>query len=229
MRAILRKISKEAELTTREHKELLQYVDSLRQDSPESYAIFYDKYASSLYLNYHTLIPKYTWDMDSLVNYLIEHPGLVTTNRSIPISEFPLDARPYLIDTFGPEYAVIPAYITNILNTETSPNLPRNRVEDIKIKYEEANPYKEVGLKQHFDRLAKYSFISRLQTYRYLTRNKAAFDRFELVSPDSLGGIFTNKDKSIYYYLFLTESDLSKAQNACKLLNYTFYNRTDGE
>ncbi len=229
MRSILRKISNEAALSTSEHNRLLQYLADLRQRSPESYTIFYNKYANLLYLNYHTLIPKYAWDMDELVNYLIAHPELVKAKRNIPLDKFPLAARPYLMDTFAGGYVFIPSYLLNILNTETSPKLPPNREQDIKIKYEEANPYKEIGLKEHFDRLAKYPFITRLQTYRYLTKNKAAFDRFEVLKSDRLGGIFTNKDKSIYYYLFLTAADFSKAQNAARLLNYTFYNRIDGE
>lgn len=228
MRRILRKLTKEEELTNSEYEELLVYIDKLRGTSPESYYIFYEKYAKLLYLKYNILLPKYTWDIDNLINYLINNPSLYEDNKVVPLASFPIEAKPYLIDTFGDSNIVIPNYILKILAPEIVKDLPPSRKNDIIIKYEEANPFKETGLKYHFDRLAKYTFITRLQTYRYLTRNKAGFDRFEVISPDCLGGIFTNKEKSIYYYLFLTESNLNKAKNAATLLNYSFYGRIEG-
>lgn len=106
--------------------------------------------------------------------------------------------------------------------------LPRPRETDLVYKYEEGNPYKEIGLSTHFERLGRFVFITRLQSYRYLTRNKASQDRIQYVSPDCLGGIFTNKEKSIYYYIFLTEPDQLKAQNAARLLNLTLYDKGGG-
>lgn len=228
MRAILRKINKKEELSLLEYTELLNYMEKIRQESPDSYYVFYEKYAGLLYLNYNTPIPKYVWDMDNLINFLINNPHIYEKyDKVIPLNVFPKEARPYLLDTFGERGVIISDFWSDIINPQVIKELPSPRKDDIIIKYEEANPYKEKGLKVHFDRLTRYSFISRLQTYRYLTRNKASFDRFELVAPDSLGGIFTNKEKSIYYYVFLTEADEIKAKNACQLLNYTFYGRSD--
>lgn len=229
MRAILRKINKKEELSLLEYTELLNYIEKIRQGSPDSYYVFYEKYAEVLYLNYNTPIPRYVWDMDNLINFLINNPHIYETyDKIIPLNVFPKEARPYLLDTFGETGVIISDLWSNIINPQVINELPSPRKDDIIIKYEEANPYKEKGLKAHFDRLSRYSFISRLQTYRYLTRNKASFDRFEVIAPDCLGGIFTNKEKSIYYYVFLTEADEVKAKNACQLLNYTFYGRNDG-
>ncbi len=229
MRRIIRKISRQEELTPIEYSELLQYIEELRHKSPPSYYVFYEKYAGLLYLDYNTLIPKYAWNMDNLIDFLICHPDL-HRQGTIPLTAFPPEAQPYLYDTWGGIELSIPFFWQNILNPQViNTELPRPRTGNIIVKYEDANPYKERGLKYHFDRLLCYSFISRIQTYRYLTRNKASFDRFEVIAPDCLGGIFTNKEKSIYYYVFLTESSLVKAQNAVQLLNYTFYGRNDGD
>ncbi|NLB89296.1 MAG: hypothetical protein GX790_08750 [Syntrophomonadaceae bacterium] len=225
----MRKINKKEELSLSEYTELLNYIEKLRKESPDSYKVFFEKYAVILYQYYNTPIPKYVWDMDNLINFLINHPHICEEYKKfIPLSVFPKEARPYLLDTFGESGVIVSNLWSNVINPEVMRELPGPRKSDIIIKYEEANPYKEQGLKFHFDRLRRYSFISRLQTYRYLTRNKASFDRFEFISPDCLGGIFTNKEKSIYYYVFLTEANEVKAKNACQLLNYTFYKRIDG-
>ncbi|NLJ72617.1 MAG: hypothetical protein GX333_06365 [Syntrophomonadaceae bacterium] len=228
MRKILRKLIKEEGLTSSESENLLIYIDKLRSSSPESYYVFFDNYAQLLYVNYNILLSKYTWDIDNLINHFISHPTLYENNKLIPLTSFPVEARPYLKDMQKGDYALMPSYLTTILTPDIINELPSPRVHDIIIKYEAANPYKETGLKYHFERLAKYQFITRLQTYRYLSRNKAAFDRFEVVGPDCLGGIFTNKEKSIYYYLFLTEANLSKANNAAQLLNYAIYGKIEG-
>lgn len=229
MRAILRKINRKEELSLSEYTELLNYIEKIRKESPDSYQVFYEKYAPILYQHYHTPIPKYVWGMDNLINYLINHPHICEKyERAIPLDVFPQEAKPYLLDTFGETGLIISSLWSDIINPQVIRELPRPRTGEIILKYEEANPFKEQGLKYHFDRLSRYSFISRLQTYRYLTRNKASFDRFEVIAPDCLGGIFTNKEKSIYYYVFLTEADEIKARNACQLLNYTFYKISDG-
>lgn len=228
MRKIIRKINRCEELTATEYSDLMEYIEELRLTSPPSYYLFFRKYAGILYANYNTLIPKYAWDMDNLIDFLIGNPQLFQLD-DIPISTFPPAAQPYLLDTFGGTTINIPAFWQDILSPQVISELPRPRTDKIIIKYEEANPYKEKGLKYHFDRLANYSFINRIQSYRYLTGNKANLDRFEVIAPDCLGGIFTNKEKSIYYYVFLTESNLVKAENAAQLLNYTFYNKNVGE
>ncbi|MEN6351069.1 MAG: hypothetical protein ABFD08_16950, partial [Syntrophomonas sp.] len=94
--------------------------------------------------------------------------------------------------------------------------------------YEEANPFKEPGLKAHFERLGRYPFITRLQSYRYLTRNRASRDRIECREADRLGGIFSNKLRSIYYLIYLSEADSKKAETACQLLNSVFYGNSEG-
>ena len=48
---------------------------------------------------------------------------------------------------------------------------------------------------------------------------------FEVVGDDTLSGIFTNKEKSIYYYVYLTEASPARTENACRLLNQVFYGR----
>jgi hypothetical protein len=105
----------------------------------------------------------------------------------------------------------------------SSLELPEPRQKVLVYKYETANPYKETGLKSHFDRIGRYSFVSRLQSIRYLRGSKASEDKIELISGDCLGGIFTNKEKSIYYYIFLTENNALKAKNACRVLNLALY------
>ncbi|HZK43494.1 MAG TPA: hypothetical protein VFC73_04330 [Syntrophomonadaceae bacterium] len=230
MRTIIRKLNRKEELNSDEYHRLMHYIDKLREESPESYYVFYEKYVSLLYLSYNTLIPKYVWGMDNLINFLVQNPHLYDiNNRNVALEFFPEEAKPYLLNTFGNQGVTIPPIWFDFLTSKTITEIPFPRDSAIVIKYEEANPFKEKGLKAHFDRLANYTFISRLQTYRYLTKNKASFDRFEVIKPDCLGGIFTNKEKSIYYYLFLTEDDLEKAHNANKLLNYTFYGKSDGD
>lgn len=228
MRRIIRKINRREKLTDTEYSELMQYIESLKLTSPPSYHLFYEKYAGLLYADYNTLISKYAWDMDELINYLTLNPDLFSA-ANISITAFPIVAHPYLYDIFNATTINIPAFWRDILLLHENSELPKPRTDNIIIKYEEANPYKEKGLKYHFERLANYAFINRIQSYRYLTGGKANLDRFDVIAPDCLGGIFTNKEKSIYYYLFLTEANIDKAKNAAKLLNQAFYNRSDGE
>ncbi|MDD2586099.1 MAG: hypothetical protein PHT79_08675 [Syntrophomonadaceae bacterium] len=228
MRRILKKLDHHQELNTEEYGQLMEYAAQLRVNSPESYELFYNKYALILYQEFATYLPRFTSGIDDLINFLISNPEIVSllSNSSVPLSYFPNDLHNYLTYTFNGRLDTDSlAPVLNLIKKAGKAvfELPQPRDNDIVLKYEDSNPYKETGLKTHFDRLGKYSFITRLQTYRYLTRTKASFDKFEYLYPDRLGSIFTNKDKSIYFYIFLTEADTNKAQNACQLLNLAFY------
>lgn len=224
MRNILRKLERRQPLQEEEYEELLEYARKLSVDSPESYLLFFDRFADYLLKDYNTYLPRFAKGGDDFVNFLLSRPELVQQLKHAPLSlsAFPADFRPYLMHTFanpmitGSDLPIID-FLTR--NNELINELPRPRTNEIVYKYEEANPYKEPGLKLHFERIGRYSFVTRLQSYRYLTRNKAKEDKIDLVGPDRLGGIFTNKRKSIYYYVYLTEQNEIKAQNACRILN----------
>jgi hypothetical protein len=228
MRHILRKLEYGKNLNTDEYQILLEYADRLKSTSIESYALFHEKYAGILYQEYSTFLPLFDRGIDDLIDYLLSRPELFANlgDGPLPLQLFPAELRAYLHYTYGSD--LDRQYLQSILrmikaSVSITEELPSPRNNEIVYKYEDSNPYKEIGLKKHFDRLARYSFISRLQTYRYLTRAKAQEDRIEYLKPDRLGGIFTNKEKSIYYYIFLSEADSKKAQNACRLLNIVFY------
>lgn len=228
MRSILRKLNQGEELNAAEYQQLLSYADRLLLDSPESYSIFYEQYASLLYRDYNTFIPRFRQGFDELLNYLLQRREAMQFLRlsPLPLQEFPADLHPYLCYTFSHQAdSQALQMVLGTLEREVpeAAILPCPRESPIVYKYEDDNEGKETGLKNHFARLESYSFITRLQTYRYLTRNKARTDRFEYIDADCLGGIFTNKEKSIYYLVFLSEKDAHKADNACRVLNIAFY------
>lgn len=228
MRAIFNKLERCQVLNEDEYIKLMEYANELRGDSPDSYALFYKRYASLLYRDYSIFLPRFSCGIDDLLDFLLNKPEV-----SVNLGKAPINLGLF------PEH--LHAYIQHLLNHSTAHpgmadllqlikphNLPLGQVpvprqKPLVCKFEDANPYKEIGLKQHFDRLGRYSFITRLQSYRYLSRNKASKDRFEYIAPDQLGGIFSNKQKSIYYYIFLSENDRIKAENACQFLNSVFY------
>ena len=228
MRNIFRKLDKGVELDAIEYDKLLSYIDRLMMASPESYTVFYDQYASLLYRDYCTYIPRFRSGFDDLLNYLLEKPEslYLLDFNPLPLKEFPLGLHPYLHCTFSrPDHSQALQTVLKTLRQEV-PDLhllPHPRVNPPVIKYEDNNDGKEIGLRSHFARLGRYSFVTRMQTYRYLTRNKASADKFEYIDADRLGGIFTNKEKSIYYLVFLSEKDARKAENACRVLNIAFY------
>lgn len=224
MRNILRKLERRQPLEEKEYEELMEYARKLRLDSPESYGLFYDQYEDYLLKDYATYLPRFAVGKDDFLDYLLSRPELIITlqSSSLPISDFPGEFHPYLLHTFNNQAitrSVLPIIDFLIRNSDLINELPRPRTAEVVYKYEEANPYKELGLKTHFERIGRYSFVTRLQSYRYLTRNKAREDKIEVAGPDRLGGIFTNKQKSIYYYIYLTEKNETKAQNASRLLN----------
>lgn len=228
MRYILRKLEHGQTLNTDEYQSLLEYADKLNSTSTESYALFYEKYARLLFQEYSTYLSRFTRGIDDLIDFLISRPELFAClgEGPLPLQLFPTELQAYLQFTF--ESDLDRQYLQSLLRVlkdsgSINEELPHPRKNEIVYKYEDSNPYKEIGLKKHFDRLGRYSFITRLQTYRYLTRRKAQEDKIEYLYPDKLGGIFTNKEKSIYYYIFLSEADSQKAHNACRLLNIVFY------
>lgn len=230
MRKIIRKLDKKEVLTTDEYELLQSYLDNLSQVSFDSYEIFYSRYASLLWSEYNLYISRFKYDIDDFLNYLIYHPELISqAKRSVNIENlFPPQFQPYLeyLHANG-NLSELLGLIGNNLNRGTAHQeiLPQARVNNVVLKYENDNPYKEIGLKAHFGRLCKYQFITRLQSYRYLTRNKAKEDGINALAGDKLSGIFTNKYKSIYYYIFLTENDDFKAQAAAAILNLALYGR----
>lgn len=233
MRQVLRKLENTDRLSPEEYQALLAYARELRYRSPESYALFYERFAETLRREYATYLPRCGRDQDDLMNFLLENPrlpGLVVDGGLPPLSVFPREYHPVLVDIYShPQEAELFYSVLSLLHSpasrEEEDSLPCPRSGEAVLKFEDDNPYKEPGLKSHFERLARYTFITRLQSYRYLSGNKAAFDRIEVVGPDCLGGIFTNKEKSIYYYIFLSESDPQKARQACRVLNAIFYPR----
>lgn len=228
MRTILRKLDGRKILTEREYKDLLQYIDALSDSSMESYRLFYNRYSAVLWQDYAVYIPKFKHEMDDLLNYLLYHPELLSQiQRTANCLElFPQELHPYLSSLLEQEqdWASIKRISRSLSRSFSNrPQLPSARKGHAVLKYERGNPYKEIGLKSHFERLARYEFITRLQSYRYLQRGKASQDKISVLDADKLGGIYTNKDKSIYYYIFLSENDMIKAENACLALNTALY------
>lgn len=230
MRIILLKIKQHKPLTDEEYARLGEYIDELRWNSPESYLHFYRLYANLLARDYTIYLPRFRYGRDDFYDYLLQNPE-ITENlpQQITVADaFPLYLHEYLLFKYGKEIKqeTMMALLEALQQNSSVPLLlPSPRRKNPVYKYEDNNPYKEAGLKNHFERIGRYSFVSRIQSYRYLRGNKASANRIELISPDCLGGIFTNKEKSIYYYIFLTEEDEVKAINACQVLNRSIYGK----
>ncbi|PKM77264.1 MAG: hypothetical protein CVU90_08130 [Firmicutes bacterium HGW-Firmicutes-15] len=228
MRIIFRKLYRQQALSEEEYSNLMHYAEKLRSSSPESYLLFYERFAAILYRDYNTFIPRFAYGIDDFYDCLLNNPQLTEDlkSNSISIGAFPLYLHDYLEYTYpyGLDNFTILTHLELMkFDNASSLELPEPRQKALVYKYESANPYKETGLKSHFDRIGRYSFVSRLQSIRYLSGSKASEDKIELLSGDCLGGIFTNKEKSIYYYIFLTENNALKAQNACRVLNLALY------
>ncbi|KUG03055.1 hypothetical protein ASZ90_019598 [hydrocarbon metagenome] len=232
MRSILRKLDKRQILSELEYKQLLHYIDNLFDSSLESYDLFYARYASILWQDYSVYIPHFKYDIDDLINHLFYHPELFDTIDKTPdlFKLFPAELHSYVAHNLNRENSqdLLTRLIQSLPGSPLTPReLPAARSGEVVFKYEDGNPYKEIGLKSHFERLAKYQFITRLQSYRYLTRSKASQEKIDVLADDKLGGIYTNKEKSIYYYIFLNERDIIKAKNACSVLNIALYGKSD--
>ncbi len=236
MRSIFRKLDRGQNLDPLQYEQLMKYLEDIGRRSPQSYLHFYNQYAAILEQEYATSLPRFWYGLDDLLNFLLSHQDSIPAllERKKGWEAFPVELHPYLKYTFDEEgwRRFLRQLLAWFINQEPGTGiLPKPREGDVVFIYEDANPYKELGLKRHFDRLARYSFISRLQSYRYLTRSKARSDRFEVIGPDKLGGIFTNKEKSLYYFVFLSEYDPIKAENACQALNMAFgdFSSSQGE
>lgn len=229
MRKTFKKLDRREILTEDEYGRLMEYARQLCEEAPPSYELFYERYAAILARDYYTCLPRFHYGIDDLVNFLVHNPALILSDSGqFPLELFPVEYHPYLryLFTDRMDYAFLKPVLDYLkASTVSTAALPATRTGPVVYKFEDSNPYKEIGLKVHFDRLSRYQFITRLQTYRYLTRNKASHDKIEVLAGDRLGGIFTNKEKSIYYYLFLSEKDIHKAENASRLLNLAFYGR----
>lgn len=231
-RSILKKINRQAPLDSDEYRRLLEYYEDLRRSSPESYALFYDDYADVLFHEYGIWLPRFAVDFDDLVNLLLNQPELAASlsQDTRSLDQLPQEYRPFVSQMLGQTEARR-RLLQLLQSTETDPQagtLPPPRQQEAVYIYEDGNPYKEIGLKTHFERLGRFNFITRLQSYRYLSRHKASQDRIQYLSPDCLAGIFSNKEKSIYYYIFLSEDSQLKAKNAARLLNLTLYGNSGG-
>ncbi len=228
MRIILRKLYRQQGLSEEEYSIVMRYAEELRSTSPESYLLFYERFATTLYQDYQSYLPRFAYGIDDFYDYLLNKPELMEDlkSNSLTIDAFPLCLHDYLEYTYpyGLDTSTILPHLELMkFDNANSRELPEPRQKVLVYKYESANPYKETGLKSHFDRIGRYSFVSRLQSIRYLRGSKASEDKIELLSGDCLGGIFTNKEKSIYYYIFLTENNALKARNACRILNLALY------
>ncbi len=231
MRAVLRRLYRRQFLNEEEMDNLRQYAERLRSTSLPSYELFYERYAPILHRDYHIHLPRSNYGADDLYDFLLAHPALISHLRTQPpdLAMFPVYLHDQLGSAQGLEvlYTTILPALEYIQSEAGAPEeLPRPRLADLVVKFESGNPLKETGLKAHFGRLGGYSFISRLQSVRYLRGAKASQDRVEVISGDCLGGIFTNKEKSIYYYIYLTENDPGKASQACRVLNRDLYGLT---
>lgn len=217
MRNILRKLDRQQPLTDEESQLFMEYIQKLSWESPESWQLLYNRY--------RVAFPRQNpAALDDFIYFLCTNPELRDQWEGNTLL-FPRSLQPFLLFLQSSADHGFKSWLKNLLRESKPEELPASREKDIVIKYEAANPYKESGIKAHFDRLSRYPFISRLLTYRYLSGSKAVKDRIEYLQPDQLGGIFTNKEKSIYYYIYLTEADENKARYACSFLNKIFYEK----
>lgn len=227
---VLQKINQHTLLNETEIARLTAYAERLRRKSSEVYRSFYDLYADILYRDYRLCLTCFRYGRDDFYDYLIQNPNFLLDHSEpiLAVEDFPAFLHEYLNFIYGPAINLAEIETLQELlrgNTSVVSDLPAPRNKEVVYKYEDGNSYKELGLKSHFEKIGRYDFVSRVQSYRYLRGNKSSTDKIEVLGPDYLGGIFTNKEKSIYYYIFLTESNYQKAVNACRLLNNNFYSR----
>jgi len=230
MKTILQKIEQLAPMAPEEYDALQVYTEDLRWHDPEAYRAFYQARAEDLARSYAFFLPRYSCGRDDFFDYLLQNPELAKNLAgSLQVADFfPPHLHAYLLDEYGSSIDVETLrHLQDALcaHFDAIWQLPAPRQKDPVYKYEDNNQYKEPGLKNHFERIGGYSFVTRIQSYRYLRRSKSVNDKIEVISPDCLGGIFTNKEKSIYYYIFLTEENESKAINACRVLNRSLYGK----
>ncbi len=228
MRAVLKKLDRLEDLDTGDYGLLMEYIQALRSNSVPSYQLFYQRYAQLLYHHYDTYLPAFDYDLNDIITLFSRHPKLLAAvqGSSLEWRAFPVQYQK-VVRSFL-EHPLNRRFFFELLRhlairPQLPKELPKARQGEAVFIFEDNNPYKEQGLKAHFDRLSRFEFVTRLQSIRYLNRGKAKQDRLEVLKPDCLGGIFTNKHKSIYYHLYLTEAVLYKAQQACVLINLACY------
>jgi hypothetical protein len=234
MRAIIKKLSRQEGLTQEEYHKLMEYITQLEARSVSSYQLFRHRYGPVLYEQYSTYLPEFEYTIGDVVSLLAREPELLILARQRPLQwqYFPPPYQPFLraCSEREAEGRLFYQIIDEMAGAaEKLPELPHPRDGQVVMLFEDNNPYKEPGLKAHFDRLSCFSFVTRLQSIRYLTIHKAKQDRVEVVAEDRLGGIFTNKQKSIYYYIYLTESSPVKARESCSLINLALYGLPGGQ
>lgn len=228
MYRILRKIKNHFPLNSEEKKKLLLEIEHLNNFPNPAWIYFFNFYSDDL-ASQGIIVPLFPCDLDTVYSWLLANPDLIEILKHsyIQRKDYPIELADFLSYTFGnylraEDFPQLMAYYHENIDADT---LPISRSKPPTFKYEEGNPYKEIGLKNHFERIARYSFVSRLQSFRYLNGRLASMDRFEVFSDNMLSGIFTNKEKSIYYYVYLTERNQQRAENACRLLNRVFYDK----
>ncbi|MDH7496982.1 MAG: hypothetical protein QHH05_00840 [Syntrophomonadaceae bacterium] len=230
---MLRKVARRLPLDAGEMERLHRYVRELRSADPQGFALLCETYGEALEGEYGFSLDGVEAGRGELLAHLLQHPGLVEelAREPQPLEAFPPRLRPYLASEFGGR--VTAAQVQDLLawvrELEKPKELPMARKGDAVLVYEEGNPGKETGLEAHFQRVARLPFVTRLVSVRYLRRGKASADRFEVRGDDCLSGVFTHRDKSIYYLVYLTEADADKAGQACRLLNWLFCDGREGE
>jgi hypothetical protein len=230
IKIITEKISRQVRPDEEELLKLISYAQRLRRKSFDAYRSFYDLYADILYKEYGHCLTPFRYGRDDFFNYLVQNPDFLENHPDSILTpdDFPAFLHEYLLFNYGQtihsqEIESLQKLLAGSPQIEWGLPVPRQK--EVVYKYEKGNSFKELGLKSHFEKIGRYDFVSRVQSYRYLRGNKSSTDKIEVLGPDYLGGIFTNKEKSIYYYIFLTESNYQKAVNACQILNNEFYGR----
>lgn len=230
IKIIFEKIDRQTRLDEEELLMLIAHAQRLRRKSYEFYRSFYNSYADILYREYGHCLTPFRYGRDDFYDYLRHKPDFLSNHPQpfLTMDDFPDFLHEYLLFRYGLtiEAQEVGSLLTLLLgNPQTDWELPAPRQKGVVYKYEKGNSYKEPGLKNHFEKIGRYDFVSRIQSYRYLRGNKSSTDRIEVLGSDYLGGIYTNKEKSIYYYIYLTESNYQKAVNACQILNKELYGR----
>ena len=96
--------------------------------------------------------------------------------------------------------------------------LPRNSgilPENKKIQHEDKNYGKHRGLQSYLERIGRKSYVTWIQTVRYLPEKPAqARFRADPGSPDRLKGTFWDGAVAVEFYVYLSEDDVRKAAAA---------------
>lgn len=98
MRSILKKLDRHEELNEHQYQQLMSYIDKLRMESFESYVIFQQRYAQTIWEEYSTYLPRFLYGWDELINLLLAQPDLIPVLMQKPfaVERFPAPYHPYL-------------------------------------------------------------------------------------------------------------------------------------